>query len=120
MPGSKSPTLKTFSIAMRFDASCKPRALELLVSASGPIRAKRGCRSCRVENDAVDPDRLHYEEEWDSEEAFRRHVRSEEFWRVLLATDLCCEEPEVAIGDLSVQYGMDTLRKLREAPPGPN
>jgi len=114
MPDQIPSAMKTCTIAMRFDPAAVPRALELLFSASGPIRAKRGCKSCRVQKDASDPCLLRYAEEWISEDAFRRHIRSEEFWRVLVAMDLCSEEPEVAIGDLSVRYGMDVLRKIRE------
>lgn len=110
--------VKTCSIGMHFSPDRLARALELLLSAAGPIRAKRGCRSSRVERDAVDEGLVRYVEEWDISDAFARHVRSEEFWRVLLAMDLCSEEPEVTIGDLSVQRGMDVLRHLREASPG--
>ncbi|MBE0616430.1 MAG: antibiotic biosynthesis monooxygenase [Proteobacteria bacterium] len=110
--------LQTCSIAMLFEPARLPQALEILASTVGPIRAKRGCKSCRVELDAGGERALRYSEEWDSEEAFHRHLRSEEFWRVLVAMDLCSEEPEVTIGELSAQYGLEALRKLRERPPG--
>ncbi|MBE0616516.1 MAG: antibiotic biosynthesis monooxygenase [Proteobacteria bacterium] len=109
-------SLKTCSIAMRFDAAHLPRALELLVSASGPTRVKRGCRACRIEQEAEGEGVVRYTEEWDSDEAFHRHLRSDEFWRVLLAMDLCSEEPEVAVGALSARYGLEALRELRETP----
>ena len=53
-------------------------------------------------------------EEWESAEAFRRHIRSEEFRRVLVAVDMCCEEPQIVIGNLSGHSGMEYLRKLRD------
>ena len=45
--------------------------------------------------------------------AFRKHLRSEEFRRVLMAMDMCCEEPKVLVGNLSGGSGMDYLRELR-------
>ena len=116
MQGPESVTLKTCSIDMRFNPDRLPRALELLLSAAGPIRAKRGCRTSRVERDAAEEGLVHYAEEWETEGAFVRHVRSDEFWRVLLAMDLCAEEPEVTIGDLSARRGMEALRRLRASP----
>ncbi len=98
---------------MQFDRNVLPRALGLLRSAAGPTQAKRGCRACRVEQDATERGVLHYREEWDSEEAFRRHVRSDEFWPVLVAMDLCTEEPQVTIGDLRAHGGLQSLLALR-------
>lgn len=119
MTESPVSTLRTCSIAMRFDAAHLPRALELLLSACGPTQAKRGCRFCRVEREATGEGLVRYREEWDSDEAFQRHLRSDEFWRVLVAVDLCSEEPEVAIGDLVAQYGLEVLRRLRDGPSDP-
>jgi quinol monooxygenase YgiN len=102
---------------MRFDAAQLPRALELLLSATEPVRVKGGCRSCRVERDAADERVLRYTEEWHSGAAFRRHVQSEDFWRILVAMELCSEEPQINIGDLSPRGGMDILRTLREPQP---
>jgi quinol monooxygenase YgiN len=64
--------------------------------------------------DADDAGLVHYVEEWDSAEAFRQHLQSEEFRRVLIALDLCCEEPRIMVGNLSGEIGMAYLRKLRE------
>jgi quinol monooxygenase YgiN len=101
---------------MRFSAQQFPQALELLLSAAGPIKAKPGCRTCRVGSDLADSSVIHYLEEWDSEEAFYHNVNSADFWRVLLAMDLCSGEPEVAVGDATVTLGMDAMRRIRHAP----
>jgi quinol monooxygenase YgiN len=116
MPQARPQNLKTCSISMHFDAQRLPRAMELLHSAAGPIRAKRGCRSCRVENDLSEAGLIRYTEEWDAGEAFGRNVRSQDFWRVLVALDLCTEEPEVMICDVAAFFGIDTLKALRETP----
>jgi len=105
---------------MRFDALRLPRALELLSSAVGTIRAKAGCSACHVSNDLTEVGPILYFEEWESAAAFRRHVQSDEFWRVLVAMDLCAEPPEVTICELSAIRGMDYLRQLRgPASPAP-
>jgi hypothetical protein len=42
----------------------------------------------------------------ESREAFREHVRSEEFRRVLIAMDMSSEEPRIVVGDLPAHSGM--------------
>ena len=106
--------LTTCSIDMRFGSKDLDHAVRLLLSVKESIQAKHGCRECRIGMDAADPGLVHYREEWESEEVFHRHVRSEEFRRVLIAMDLCCEEPRIVTGDLSGHIGMEYLRKLRE------
>jgi hypothetical protein len=66
--------------------------------------------------DADEAGTLRYTEEWTSVDAFRRHVKSEEFWPILITMDLCSTEPQVRIGDLAMQGGLDLLLQLREAP----
>jgi quinol monooxygenase YgiN len=105
--------MKTCSILMRFGVRQLPQAVDLLSSVIDRTCSKPKCRSCRVERDVTDETLIHYTETWDSDDAFQRHLHSPEFWRVLLTMDLCCEEPEISIGDLSNRQGMDVLRELR-------
>ena len=98
---------------MRFAPGDMRCALQIIHSVAGPIRAKRGCRAWKVELDTADPGLVQYREEWD-EEDFARHVRSEEFRRILFAIDLCAEEPRVTVGDLVGQEGLAYLLSLRE------
>ena len=102
------------SIEMRFDSKDVDHAIRLLLSVRGSIQAKRGCRVCEVGMEASDPGLVHYREEWETEEVFHQHVQSEEFRRVLIALDLCCEEPRIVVGNMSGRTGMADLLKLRE------
>ena len=112
-------SLATCSIDMRFPADEVDRAVRLLLSVKGDILTKRGCRACDVAVEAADASLVHYREEWESGEAFREHVRSEEFRRVLIAMDMSCEEPRIVVGHLSGHGGMAYLRTLREPDPAP-
>ncbi len=107
-------TLATCSIDMRFASKDVKHVVRLLLSVKGSIQSKHGCRACKVGVDAADSGLVQYLEEWESAELFHKHVRSEEFRRILIAMDLCSEEPRIMIGDLSGHIGMEYLRKLRE------
>jgi quinol monooxygenase YgiN len=107
-------SLATCSIDMRFESKGMEQAVRLLLSVRRNIQAKRGCRVCRAAMDADDPGLVHYLEEWETAEDFHQHIQSEEFRRVLIAVDLCIEEPRIVIGNLSGKMGLAYLRELRE------
>jgi quinol monooxygenase YgiN len=102
----------TLMIDMRFATGRTDQGVQLLVSVGGRIEAKQGCQSFSVARDAVDADRIHYRETWASEAALQRHVQSEEFRRILVAMDMCSEEPQVAIGNFAGHTGLVYLQKL--------
>jgi quinol monooxygenase YgiN len=104
----------TCQIVMRFAASEVDPAVRLLLSTVGRTEAKEECRSCSVARDAIERGQIRYNEVWDSESAFGRHVGSEEFRRVLVAMDMCCEEPSVTFGTFSGRTGIAQLRSLRD------
>lgn len=108
--------LVTLTIEMNVRPEVQGQALQLLRSGVGLTEAKAECQSCRVSRDALDDNRLRYSETWTSVAAMQRHVQSEAFRRVLTAMDLCSEEPQVIIGNLSGHSGMAYLRELREKP----
>jgi quinol monooxygenase YgiN len=111
--GAERLSLATCSVDMRFLPKDMDHAVRLLLSVQGEIQSKRGCCACDVAVEAADPDVIHYREEWESNEWFHEHVRSEEFRRVLIAMDLSCEEPRIVVGNLSGHGGMAYLRNLR-------
>jgi hypothetical protein len=62
-----------------------------------------------VSRDAGDAGLVRYTEEWEREEAFRRHVRSDDFWPVLLAIDSGSQARKVARGEAPPVQGVEVL-----------
>lgn len=102
----------TCLIEMRFAADGMDDALKLLLSGIERTEVKPGCRSCSLTRNVREPERVCYREVWITEDAFRTHVRSEEFRRVLVAMDCSCEAPEVTISTPAGRSGMAYLRDL--------
>lgn len=99
---------------MHFAPGDVERAVQLLLSGVGRTEAEPGCRECVVARDAAEAAHLRYSEAWDTEGAFLRHLNSEEFRRVLVAMDLCDEEPQVVVGNLLGRQGIGFLQQLRD------
>jgi quinol monooxygenase YgiN len=107
----------TCSIIMEFAPDKREGVLRLLQSVTGITESKAGCSHCGVfrETSSEDQEFL-YTETWDTEIQFEQHVHSEEFKRVLEALDFSINEPQVTVGALSGQGGLDYLRKLHGHP----
>lgn len=106
--------LVTCTVDLHFTPANANDAVQLLLSSVSRTEAKVGCRACTVALDVKEPSLVHYSETWNDEVAFRRHIQSREFQRVLAAMDMCCEEPQVVIGNLAGHSGFSYLKELRE------
>lgn len=100
---------------MRFPSEKVEQMIVLLESMTGITRSKRGCLMCSVSRDVGDRNWVYYTETWSDRLAFKQHVRSDAFQRVLVAMDQCSEEPAVVFGTLSGQTGITGLQKLHES-----
>jgi quinol monooxygenase YgiN len=114
MPSHRAIAYVTCAVALRFSPDVRDRAVHLLLSAVGRTQAKPGCQSCTVARELSEENGVRYTEEWDSQMALERHLASEEFRCVLVAMDMCREEPQVVVGNFSGHNGMEYLRELRE------
>ena len=105
---------------MRFPESQVDSAISALRACAGPTRAKRSCLTCHIGRDAEEEGVVRYYEEWDTEESLSKHLRSEDFRKVLFVLDLCVEEPRVTVGETASTGGVEVLRSLKNggAPAG--
>ena len=65
---------------------------QTITSLSGSIRMEKGCKRCDFCRSIEDENRLFLLEEWDTQENFKDHLKSEHF-RVLRGAMNLLEEP---------------------------
>ena len=102
----------TCRVDMLFQPTEADGALRVLSPVVGLVRTKAGCMTCTLGRDVEDGCLIRYAEEWATETEFLRHMQSEEFRRVLIAMDMCCEEPRVIVGNLHCRCGLALLFNL--------
>jgi len=105
--------------SVRINAPPKRRdeILKTLRSLLGPTRVLPGCVSCRFYQDVENPNLLTLIEEWESREALNRHVRSNDYRKLLTAMDLASERPVVQFCSVSSESGMELIEEIREGRP---
>jgi len=94
--------------------------LSVLRSVLGPTQAQPHCRSCHLfEEDGYD-EAILFMEQWDEDEAFFNHVRSELYNRVLAAVELSRIQPEFKFLFVKEMRGMELIEATRRQPPAEN
>lgn len=85
---------------------------DILLSTAGPTLAEPGCVRCEVFRGTQDVS-VCMIEEWESESALVRHLRSKLYDRVLAAIEFSSKPPEIAFFDVSDQRGLELIQNVR-------
>jgi quinol monooxygenase YgiN len=72
-----------------------------------------GCRSCYLLADIEEPRALILWEEWETQEDLDRHLRSEDYRRVIAAMELSQEAPEVHFHTVATRGGFEVIESVR-------
>ncbi len=88
-------------------------ALQILHSIVEHTRAEAGCVSCSVYQDTEMENQLVFKQEWRSEEDLQRHLRSEEYQRVLLVMEMASMPPEIRFDTINKTFGIEYIEKAR-------
>ncbi len=89
--------------------------LEVLLCLKGPTEVTRGCRSCRILQDADDANVLTYLVQWDNEEEVESHLRSERFRRLLPYIEMSVEPPQVDFSTIDQVRGIEFMVEVLSA-----
>ncbi len=83
--------------------------LDVLLCLKGPTEVARGCRACRILQDAEDDHVLTYLVRWDTQQEIEEHIRSERFRRLLPYIEMSVEPPEVDFSTIDQIRGIEFL-----------
>ena len=78
-----------------------------------PTEVKRGCLGCRFYQDVADKNALTYVEQWRTQEDCERHLRSEQYRKLLALIDLSTSPPELRFHTISETSGIEYLATVR-------
>lgn len=93
-------------------------ALGMLKPVIHRARYAPGCLSYRVYRDVESEDVIMIEELWSSQEDLERHLRSDEYYRVLLVLDMASAPPEISFNQIATSTGFETIERVRTAQGG--
>ncbi len=97
-------------------ASDQEAVREFLTGRLEPTRVQRGCLSCTLATESH-PDALLYMENWETMEDLLRHLRSDDYAKVLAMMELSTSKPDVSVYDVANEQGLELIEKVRMASP---
>lgn len=101
------------TIRMLIPPRRRGEVMGILSSLAERSRLEAGCIGIRVYQDVELEPAIMIEQLWKSEEDLERHLRSEEFLKVLLVVEMSLEAPEVRFDAISLSTGFETIEKAR-------
>jgi quinol monooxygenase YgiN len=88
-------------------------AMQILLSIVERIRAEIGCVSCSVYKDTEMESQIIFTQVWKSENDLQRHLRSDEYKKVLLVMEMASARPEIRFDNIVSTSGVETIEKAR-------
>jgi quinol monooxygenase YgiN len=104
------------TIRMMIPSRKRDEVLEILSSIAERARFEPGCISCRLYQGIEVENVIMLEEFWRNEEDLQRHLRSDEYRKVLLVVEMAVEPPEIRFDAISHSTGFETIEKARRFP----
>jgi quinol monooxygenase YgiN len=88
--------------------------LETLSWYTGPTSHQTGCLSCRAYENLDDQNEIILVEKWASQAQLNRHIRLNDYAKLLTLMDLSREPPEVNFITVSNIAGIELIKKVRQ------
>jgi quinol monooxygenase YgiN len=95
-------------------ASKQLEVLQALRSLRGPTEAHSGCRGCRVYRDADDENTFVLLQEWATQAALDRYIRSDLYRTILAVMETASEPPEIRFDTLAHTAGVEIVVAARD------
>ena len=104
------------TIRMLISSKKRGEVLGILSSGAERCRFEPGCISYRVYQGVEVEHVVMLEEFWRNEEDLERHLRSDEYRKVLQIVEMALEPPEIRFNTISHSTGVETIEKARNFP----
>ncbi|MFO7619851.1 MAG: antibiotic biosynthesis monooxygenase family protein [Bacteroidales bacterium] len=85
----------------------------ILMSVAERTRVEPGCINCSLYQCIEDDHVMLIEELWQTNEDLERHLRSDDYLKVLLVVEMALEKPEIRFNSISCSTGVETIEKAR-------
>ena len=91
-------------------------AVEILSSVMQRTKCESGCISCNVYRDLDSEDAIMIEETWNNEKDLGRHLRSDEYRKILFVAEMASAPPEIRFYTIQHTAGVEIIEKARTTP----
>ena len=86
------------------------KAIHLII---GPTSVLKGCLHCGLYSNTQNDDKLILLEKWESQQGLERHVRSDDFRKILTVMETAKKMPEISFNTVVSIAGLELVEKIR-------
>lgn len=101
------------SIRIIIPSNKRVESQRVLMSLAERTRVESGCISCNIYQGIEDTNVIMIDQLWQSNEDLERHLRSDDYLKVLLIVDMALETPEIRFDTITSSTGFDTIEIAR-------
>jgi len=101
------------TIRMTTSAKKFGEALRILRSVAEVSKVQTGCLSSRVYRNEQEDNVLLFEQLWSNEADLERHLRSNEYQKVLVVLEMAIKQPEIRFDTILSSAGIEIIEKAR-------
>jgi quinol monooxygenase YgiN len=103
------------TVRMAIPPQKRDEALKILRLTAEQCRLRPCCLSCRIYEDVQENNVLMFEQSWRSLDDLERHLRSDEYYKVLLVMEMALKQPDIRFDTISGSTGIETVEKARSS-----
>ncbi len=84
----------------------------------GPTLVQSGCLHCGFYSNTQNDDELILVEKWTSQKYLEKHVRSDDFRKILMVMDAAKKKPDISFITVESKAGLELVEKIRSGGTG--
>ena len=102
-----------FTLHLEVAPSDRLSVLKTFHSIIGPTSVQKGCLYCGFYSNTQNDDELILLEKWESQQGLERHVRSDDFRKILTVMETAKKMPEISFNTVVSIAGLELVEKIR-------
>ncbi len=102
-----------FTLHLEVAPNDRLNILKSIHTIIGPTAALNECLHCGLYSNSQNDDELILLEKWKSQQDLERHVRSDDFRKILTVMEAAKKKPEISFNTVASKAGLELVEKIR-------
>ncbi len=102
-----------FTLHLEVAPSERLSVLKTIHAIIGPTSVQKGCLHCGLYSNSQNDDELILLEKWKSQQDLEKHVRSDDFRKILTVMEAAKKKPEISFITVESKAGLELVEKIR-------
>ncbi|MFC1859299.1 putative quinol monooxygenase [Thermodesulfobacteriota bacterium] len=102
-----------FTLRLEVAPNDRLNILKTIHGIIGPTAVRKGCLHCGLYSNSQNDDELILLEKWKTQQDLEKHVRSDDFRKILTVMEAAKKKPEISFDTVASKAGLELVGKIR-------